>query len=136
MPAEMMQRVLIIDDSLEFRRSLTKIFLKAGFKVFAVADGEAALEVLRRQRFPLIMTDLKIAGKSGLDLLRAIKAHAPDAQLIIVTAAGDIDSYNEAMLMGVSAYLYKPFKRETILAAARLALEKLDDPGVGQGGSP
>lgn len=136
MPAEKKQRVLIVDDSLEFRRSLVKIFLKAGFKVQAVADGPTALKVLRRRPFPLIVTDLKMAGTSGLDLLREIKAYSPEAQVIIVTAAGDIESYHEAMHLGVSAYLYKPLKRETILEAARQALEQHDHSGESPGGNP
>ncbi|NUO83823.1 response regulator [candidate division KSB1 bacterium] len=129
------QRVLLVDDSAEFRRSLVKIFLKAGFQVRAVSDGDAALEVVRQEAYPLIVTDLKMTGKSGLDLLREIKVHSPDSQVIIVTAAGDVDSYHEAMQMGVSSYLYKPIKRETILEAAKHALEKTHAPGAGQGGS-
>lgn len=136
MPAEKKQRVLIVDDSLEFRRSLVKIFLKAGFKVQAVADGQTALKVLRRRPFPLIVTDLKMAGTSGLDLLREIKAYSPEAQVIIVTAAGDIESYHEAMHLGVSAYLYKPLKRETILEAAQQALARHDHSGESPGGNP
>lgn len=135
MSAEKKQRILIVDDSLEFRRSLVKIFLKAGFKVQAVADGPTALKVLRRQSFPLIVTDLKMAGTSGLDLLREIKTHSPQAQVIIVTAAGEVEAYHEAMHLGVFAYLYKPLKRETILEAARQALEKHDHSGASPGGS-
>lgn len=134
-PTEMVQRVLIVDDSAEFRRSLVKILEKAGLQVQAVDDGHAAIAAMGQEVFPLIVTDLKMAGKSGLDLLREIKLHSPESQVIIVTAAGDADSYHEAMQMGVFAYLYKPVKRETILEAIKHALEKLDNSGKRQGGS-
>jgi DNA-binding NtrC family response regulator len=122
-PASELIRVLLVDDSLEFRRSLTKIFEKAGFQVRAVDNGGRASALLQKEFFPLIITDLRMAGKSGLELLREAKAESPDSKVIIVTAFGDEEECRQALAAGASAYLFKPVKRKAIIEAARQALE-------------
>lgn len=122
-PASEALRILIVDDSLEFRRSLTKIFQKAGFKVRAVDDCKRASALLRQEFFPLIITDLRMAGKSGLDLLHEAASVSPGSKVIMVTAFGDEEAEQLALAGGAAAFFFKPVKRKAILEAARQALQ-------------
>jgi len=115
--------ILIVDDDREFRQSLAKIFQKAGFSVSVAGDGGQASELLGKAYYPLIVLDLKMPGKSGLEVLREIKAQTPEAKVIMVTAFADPDSIQRALNAGAFAYLNKPVKREDILASVKKALE-------------
>ena len=116
------EKILIVDDSLEFRRSLTKIFQKAGFQVRAVDDSNRASALLHQEFFPLIITDLRMSGRSGLELLLEIRLKSPDSKVIMVTAFGDEAAGEQALAAGASAYLFKPVKRKAIIEAARRVL--------------
>jgi len=116
-------RILAVDDDREFRRSLVKIFQKAGFLVNVAADGHQAMTLLDKNHYDLVVLDLKMPGKSGLEVLREIKAQTPEAKVIMVTAFADPDSIRQALSAGAFAYLNKPVKREDILASVKKALE-------------
>lgn len=120
-------RILVVDDDREFQRSLIKIFLKAGYQVNVASDSVQALAVLNRRHYDLIVLDLKMPGKSGLEVLREIKIKTPDSKVIVVTAFGDSTSYREAMAIGVSDYLNKPVKRKEILEASSKALTRFEN---------
>jgi DNA-binding NtrC family response regulator len=121
------QRILVVDDDREFQRSLIKIFQKAGYQVNVASDSRQALAVLNRRQYDLIVLDLKIPGKSGLEILREIKIKTPDSKVIVVTAFGDSTSYREAMAIGACDYLNKPVKRKEILDASRKALTRFEN---------
>lgn len=118
-------RVLVVDNDREFRRSLSKTFQKARFQVTEAGDGNQASELLNKGHYSLVVLDLKMPGKSALELLREIKAKTPEAEVIIVTAFGDTTSYQQTMDAGAYAYLDKPVKRKEILESAQRALEHL-----------
>jgi DNA-binding NtrC family response regulator len=120
-------RILVVDDDREFQRSLIKIFLKAGYQVNVASDSVQALAVLNRRHYDLIVLDLKMPGKSGLEVLREIKIKTPDSKVIVVTAFGDSTSYREAMAIGAFDYLNKPVKRKEILEASRKALTHFEN---------
>lgn len=115
-------RVLIVDHDQEFRRSLIKIFAKAGYQVCSACDGNEASDIVKKETFPLIILDLKMPGKTGLELLREIKQKTPESKVIIVTAFGDLTKYLEAMDAGAFEFLNKPIKRKVILEYAKRAL--------------
>ncbi len=115
-------RILVIDDDRAFQRSLIKIFQKAGYQVNVASDSVQALAVLKRKHYDLIVLDLKMPGKSGLEVLREIKNQTPESKVIVITAFGDSTSYSEAMATGAFDYLNKPVKRQLILEASRRAL--------------
>ncbi|MGH7491902.1 MAG: response regulator [bacterium] len=125
MPSENDFRILVIDDDGEFRRSLTKIFQKAGFQVSAASSGYEAALLLKRERYPIVVMDLRMPGKSGIELLREIKVKSPASKVIVVTAGGDDADHCEAMAAGAFDYLRKPLKRQEIFASARRALESI-----------
>jgi DNA-binding NtrC family response regulator len=116
-------RMLIVDDDREFRRSLTKVFEKAGFLVKAAATGYQAALLLKREQYPIIVLDLKMPGKSGMDLLREIKAKSPGSKVIVVTASADAANTRDAISAGAFEFLRKPLKRQEIFESARRALE-------------
>ncbi len=120
-------RILVVDDDREFQRSLLKIFYKAGYQVNVASDSVQALAVLNRRHYDLVVLDLKMPGKSGLEVLREIKTTTPDSKVIIVTAFGDSTSYREAMAIGACDYLNKPVKRKEILEASRKALTRFEN---------
>ena len=119
-------RILVVDDDREFQRSLIKIFLKAGYQVNVASDSVQALAVLDRRRYDLIVLDLKMPGRSGLEVLREIKTKTPDSKVIVVTAFGDLTSRREAMASGACDYLDKPVKRKEILEASKKALTRFE----------
>lgn len=115
-------RILVVDDDREFRRSLAKIFRKAGFDIQVAANGNQAAALLNKASFDLLVLDLEIPGKSGLELLREVKLKASSTVVIIVTAHGEVNRRDETLAAGAAAYLDKPVKRHTILEAAQHAL--------------
>lgn len=121
------RRVLIVDNDHEFRRSLIKIFTKAGYQVCSASDGNEASEIVRRHIFHLIILDLRMPGKNGMDLLREFKEKTPESKVIVVTAFGDLAKYLEAMDAGAFEFLNKPIKRKVILEYAKRALNDLQN---------
>jgi DNA-binding NtrC family response regulator len=119
-------RVLVVDDNREFRRSLVKIFQKAGFQVNVAAEGNQAGVLLGQSHYDLVVLDLQIPGKSGVELLREIRVKSPDTQVIVVTVYGDTTSCFEAQAAGAFECLNKPVKRNAILEASQRALMHLD----------
>lgn len=125
MAAVVSPRILVVDDDREFRRSLIKIFQKAGFQVNVASNGDHALSLLNRTPFTLVILDLKMPGKSGVDLLHEIKLKAPRAKIIVITAFDDAISQQEVKAAGVFDCLSKPAKRQTILETTKRALAEL-----------
>ncbi|MFQ5751507.1 MAG: response regulator [bacterium] len=116
-------RVLIVDDDLEFQRSLSKILQKAGYEVCVAADGLQASNMLSHEYYPLILLDVHMPGKSGLELLKEVKQKSPESNVIIVTVNGATESLWEVEKAGAFAFLSKPVKREQILHYVEQALQ-------------
>ncbi len=116
-------RLLVVDDELNIRGALAKILEKAGHTVSAAESGDAALNSLHEAPFDLIITDLKMVGMSGLELLRAAKQRQPEAEVIMMTAYGTVESAVNAMKAGAYDCLTKPIDPERLLHVAARALE-------------
>ncbi len=119
----MAARILIVDDELNIRTALAKILEKAGYEVTAVESGDHALGLLQETPFDLVITDLKMVGADGLDVLRALKQSQPDTEVLLLTAYGTIESAVEAMKLGAYDYLTKPADPERLVHLASKALE-------------
>ncbi len=115
-------RILIVDDDSEFRSSLRKILQKAGYKVSQATNGLQASQMLEKEDYPLIFLDVYMPGKSGLEVLHAIKEKSPKSKVIMITVDGAVDNYTEAMNDGAFAFLHKPVKMKKILTYASMAL--------------
>jgi two-component system response regulator FlrC len=103
-----MARILIADDERGLREFATDSLELDGHQVSAVADGNAAATALDRRGFDLVITDLRMPGLSGLDLVRKVRAEQPETEIIVVTAHGSVESAVEAMKLGAFDYLEKP----------------------------
>ena len=116
------ERILIVEDDSEFRCSLKRILQKAGYHVSSASNGSQASEMLNKRVYPLILLDLHMPGKSGLELLSEVKEKSPESKVIMMTVDGSLDNYSEAMSAGAFAYLNKPIKMKKILTYTNMAL--------------
>jgi two-component system response regulator HydG len=116
--------ILIADDERPNLESLSKIFAKEGWRVTTAESGSSALEVLRRERVAVLVTDLMMPGMSGEALLRAARTVSPDTEVVLVTAYGTVEAAVSAMKEGAYDFITKPVKRHTIVKTVRQALEK------------
>src|SRR5213592_3515294 len=118
--------LLVADDDPGLRESLERTLTREGYRVLLASDGRAALERLQDGAIDLIVTDLKMPGLTGLELLRAAKAIAPDVDVILLTAFGTVEEAVKAMKDGAYDFLTKPFQRAQLLRLIRQALERRD----------
>ena len=116
-------RILVVDDDDNLRWVLQTQLEDAGYEVAAVQDGPAALASIQESRPALVLTDLKMPGMSGLELLEQIRAEEPDLPVIVITAFGTIQSAVEAVKAGAYDYLTKPIDYDDLALGIRRALE-------------
>ena len=116
--------ILVVDDEQPIRMTLQGILEREKYKVITADDGQAALEIVRQQPIDLILTDLKMPRMDGLQLLKAAKMLAPEIEVILITAYGEVNTAVEAMRNGAFHFIPKPPKRAHILMTVARALEK------------
>jgi DNA-binding NtrC family response regulator len=104
-----MATILIIEDEAKMRRLLELNLGDDGFKTVSAADAEAGLQLLASEEVDLVITDLKLPGMSGLDLLQAVKRQDAALPVVVMTAFGSVETAVEAMKAGASDYVLKPF---------------------------
>jgi two-component system response regulator HydG len=119
-----MIRVLVVDDEAPNRDALARVFAREGWEVRVAEDGRAALDVLREGDVAVVVSDLKMPGLDGLELLRACRQIAPDTQVILATAYGTVESAVEAMREGAWDFVTKPLRRAEVVASVNRALER------------
>jgi excisionase family DNA binding protein len=120
------RRVLVVDDEEAVLTLFRKTFERAHFDVDTAGDGGAAIECLRNNEYDLIVTDLQMPGIGGLGVIREVRRLGNDVPVVIVTGRSTEASAIEAINLGVSAYLTKPFRMGNIMAAAARALGDLE----------
>src|SRR5437773_1218247 len=118
--------LLIADDDPGLRESLERTLTREGYRVILASDGRGALERLQGGGIDLVVTDLKMPGLTGIEVLRAAKAIAPDVDVILLTAFGTVEEAVKAMKDGAYDFLTKPFRREQLLKLISKALERRD----------
>ncbi|MSP59007.1 MAG: sigma-54-dependent Fis family transcriptional regulator [Myxococcales bacterium] len=116
--------LLVVDDEPSNLESLVRIFGREGMNVLAAPDGREALETLRKQRIDVLLTDLMMPGMTGVDLLKAARAVAPETEVILMTAYGTVETAVEAMKEGAYDFIIKPLKRAHVVRVVAKALEK------------
>src|SRR5438270_1897391 len=115
-----MQTVLIVDDDEETRKVLQASLAKSDFSAFAVASGEEAVRLCRAQRIDLVLLDIWMPEKDGLETLMEIRRGAPDAKIIAMSGGGKLGSMHPltfAWKLGAKCTLSKPFTQEQLVAA-------------------
>jgi len=117
--------ILLVDDDRNFLRILTYQVQELGFHASAVSSAEKALERLKEERIDLVVTDLKMSGMDGLELMAEIQKRDPKIPVVVLTAYGSIDTAVEAIKGGAFDFLTKPFEKEemhhTITKALKMA---------------
>jgi two-component system, NtrC family, response regulator HydG len=116
--------VLVVDDDDANRITLERILEREGYRVLHAESGRAAMERLREARADLVLTDLKMPGMSGIDLLKAVRKLDPDVQIVVMTAYGTVETAVEAMKEGAYDFVAKPLKRLELVSTVAKALEK------------
>src|SRR3954465_4433053 len=118
-----MGRILIADDHDALRRGLARGLTEAGHEVEEASNGNAAIERLHDSYFDVVLSDLKMGGSDGLDVLRTTKALHPTTAVILMTAFGSVSTAVEAMKSGAFDYVQKPFELEEMEGKIEKALE-------------
>ena len=120
-----MARILVADDEAGVRSFLAETLELGGHEVAQAADGEEALALLARRAFDLLVTDLRMPKRDGMEVLREAHARQPDLEVIVLTAHGSVSSAVEAMRLGAFDYLQKPVDGpDQVLLLAERALER------------
>jgi DNA-binding NtrC family response regulator len=123
-------KLLIIDDEIVVQRSCIDIFTERKSKqgihydVHAAASADEALRVLEQQRFDVVLTDLKMPGMSGIELLPRIKASNPETVMVVMTGFSTVATAVEAMKLGATDFIPKPFTPDEIMDAVETAVLK------------
>lgn len=116
--------ILIVDDEVNIRSALVTILEKRGHRVLAVGTGEEAWSVLQDTPIDLILTDLKMPGLGGIELLRRVKDGHPDTEVVVMTAYGSVETAVEAMRLGAYDYVNKPIEKDRFPVVVEKALER------------
>jgi two-component system response regulator PilR (NtrC family) len=121
-----MARILVVDDDKGIQDVLEIMLTRAGYQVATADDGAAALDVIRKKKFDLVITDLKMPRLDGIDLLKGIKETVPGTAVILLTAFASGETALAAMREGAHDYVEKNFNVDDLLAIVQDALEKKD----------
>ncbi len=120
-------RVLVVDDNQDIRDLVVHILSADGFNVFAAVDGENALAILNSNSVNLVLLDVMMPGKSGLDVLRDIRSGSNkkirDIPVMMITAKSSTEDIDKALELGATSYIVKPFRATTIREKVRAILE-------------
>jgi DNA-binding NtrC family response regulator len=119
-----MSRILVIDDDDAVRQSVERMLRSAGHSVQSAGSGEEGVALARGGAFDVILSDLKMPGISGLDVLRKVRQARVDSTFLIMTGYGTLESAVEAMQLGAVDFVQKPFFRDELLMRVRSAAER------------
>jgi DNA-binding NtrC family response regulator len=115
--------ILVIDDEAEIREGLELLLSSEGYAVTSAETGEAGIARLEQEPFDLLLLDVSLPGRSGLDLLRDIRQRDPHLPVVLITAYGSIDMARQAFKSGAQDYITKPWSNDELLAQIASAVE-------------
>ncbi len=121
---QLVPTLMVVDDDDSNLESLQSVFAREGFKILLAPGGREALELVRKERIDVVLTDLMMPDMDGLDLLRSVKTVSPETEVILMTAYGTVARAVEAMKEGAWDFVTKPFKKIQIIKGVRRAMEK------------
>ena len=117
-------RILVVEDEARIRAFLARAFEAEGFGVDVVGDGELGLARALTGQYDLVILDLMLPGRSGLDALREIHREKPDLPVLILSARSDLPIKLQGFELGAVDYVAKPFSLDELLARARVQLRR------------
>jgi diguanylate cyclase (GGDEF)-like protein len=119
-------RILVVDDDESLVAIISEVLEDDGYEVTTASSGEDAIELFRNKRFPLVITDIRMPGMTGIELLQEVKKIHKDTEVIIITSHASVETTISALRMGAYDYLLKPFEEiELISAVAKRAIDKI-----------
>src|ERR1700744_5352012 len=118
-----MAKILIVDDQRNMRTTLSMMLRGASYEVDGAADGEQGPERGATGAYDVVLTDLRMGTKDGIDVLRSTKDSHPLTEVIVMTAYGTIESAVEAMRLGAFDYIQKPFTEQELLVKVERAIK-------------
>jgi two-component system OmpR family response regulator len=120
-------KVLVVDDNQDVRDLVVHFLSSDGFQVFSASNGDDALAILKSNPINLVLLDVMMPGKSGLDVLREIRTGSNKAireiPVMMITAKSSTDDIDAALAVGANSYVIKPFRANTIREKVRTILE-------------
>ncbi len=124
MEEERKEKVLVVDDDMEMLELLHDYLQKVGFDTQVSASGNEALAKVEEEEYNVLVTDLKMPGISGIEILQKVGQLRPECSVILITAFGTIETAIEAMKLGAFDYITKPFKMEEVMIAIEKAIKE------------
>ena len=118
-------RILVVDDEENVRRSLAGTLSKKGFEVEQARDGQEALKVYRKSSFDIVLCDMRMPKMDGMAFLKEIGGADSEAEVILMSAYGDIELAREAVRAGAADYFSKPYKTEEVMLRLSIAEQRL-----------
>ena len=120
------ERILVVDDEASVRGAVAQVLREDGHQISAVASGEEALAVFRKEPYPLVVSDIRLGSMDGLELLNEIKRIHSDPEVVIMTGHASMENAITAMRAGAYDYLVKPLEDLHLISnAASRALKKI-----------
>ncbi len=116
--------ILTVDDELNVLQLMKRILEPAGYEVIRASDGSQALTLVSEKNPDLVLLDMRMPGKTGMEVLQEVTTRHPDTAVIMATGVGDTKTMIEAMKMGAFDYLMKPFDMNQVLVCVQNALER------------
>lgn len=132
-----MARILLVDDEESVLRTVGMLFRSEGHEVIPVRESEKAAEMLKSspEAFDVLLTDIRMAPIDGMEIIRLARKVRPDMSIVVISAYCSEKTVKQAMALGCTTYVKKPFKTEEVLNAVRYALEKSAAGSSGDTGS-
>ena len=118
------KRIVVIDDDPEIRDAMSRILAGYDYEVFTAEDGSKGLELVAKENPSIVLTDIKMPGMDGIEVLRRVKERSPDAEVIVVTGHGEMDLAIQALQLEASDFINKPISKQSLTVALRRAEER------------
>src|SRR5262245_54344144 len=115
--------ILVVDDEAEIREGLELLLDSEGYQVATAGTGDAGLARLEEQPFDLLLLDVNLPDRNGLELLVEIRRRDPNLSVVLITAYGSVDMARTAFKSGAQDYITKPWSNDELLAQVALAVE-------------
>jgi len=117
-----LQRILVVEDEPDLRKVLISLLKREGYRVDPAETGTRAVEMLGREVYDLVITDVRLPGASGIEVLRAARELCPEAPVIVITAFASDEAAEQARKLGAFNFITKPFDNDKIVADVGIAL--------------
>ncbi|MGD8228079.1 MAG: response regulator, partial [Desulfobacteraceae bacterium] len=121
----MAEKILLVDDEEGIRKVLSISLSDSGYHVFTAKSGEEALKIFKEQAPPIVMTDIKMPGMDGIELLQKMKQENPDAEVIMITGHGEMELAIQSLKHEATDFITKPINDDALEIALKRAKERI-----------